>query len=293
MRCGSTSPVSPPLPMLATNCFRRGSGAPHRRPIRATCEDDQNLFPPGSEVVHGQASMRPLASARLRHQQQVLLSTLLLMLLSVVAACSPSERPDPVIGCLGDSITMGVTESGVPKAKTDPLGGYPGRLGRLLGPHTRVLGRGIGGATTRVWLENPRTEPGLAVWRVIVAPWLGPEFKEPDPLDASLAVATLRPLHADIIIIFLGINDIYFDARRDPDVPEHVVARLETLHQQTAPLAHTVLVATALPNHRDPAPLIATLNERIRAHFPNFLPLGERFSAAQWEHLLGDEVHPN
>src|SRR5262249_3452458 len=110
MRCGSTSPVSPPLPILATDCVRRGSGPTHRRPYRATCEDDQRLFPPGSEVVHGQASMRPLASARLRHQQQVLLSTPLLMLLSALAACSPSERPHPVIGCLGDSITMGVAK---------------------------------------------------------------------------------------------------------------------------------------------------------------------------------------
>lgn len=237
--------------------------------------------------------MRPLASARLRHQQQVLLSTPLLMLLSALAACSPSERPHPVIGCLGDSITMGVAKSGVPKGNMDPLGGYPGRLGRLLGPHTRVVGRGIGGATTRLWLENPRVEPGLTVWRTLVAPWLGPEFKAPDPGDVSLAVAALRPLHADIVIIFLGINDIYFDKLRDPDLPEHVVAHLATLCEQIAPLARTVLVATALPNHRDPAPLIAALNERIRARFPDFLPVGERFSAVSWEHLLGDEVHPN
>ncbi len=54
-----------------------------------------------------------------------------------------------------------------------------------------------------------------------------------------------------------------------------------------------MLLATPLPNHRDPPALVDDLARRIRAAHADALPLGERFAAADWERLLSDEVHPN
>src|SRR5262245_4658405 len=58
---------------------------------------------------------------------------------------------------VGDSITQGVTRSGVRRPeprpmRLDPAGGYPGRLAVLLDGGVRVVNRGIGGSLAGGWL---------------------------------------------------------------------------------------------------------------------------------------------
>src|SRR5262249_12897590 len=43
----------------------------------------------------------------------------------------------------------------------------------------------------------------------------------------------------------------------------------------------------------DPAEPRERLNARLREEHPDALPLGERFAAASWTQLLGDEIHPS
>ncbi|HSV05903.1 MAG TPA: SGNH/GDSL hydrolase family protein, partial [Candidatus Binatus sp.] len=66
------------------------------------------------------------------------------ILLAVAAPSAASSPSAQVIACLGDSITVGITHH----ADRDPLGGYPGRLQRRLGPRVHILNRGLSGTTT-------------------------------------------------------------------------------------------------------------------------------------------------
>ncbi len=203
--------------------------------------------------------------------------------------------PTKLILCMGDSITYGVTQSaqeGRPW-QLDSLGGYPARLQRRLGSRARVLNRGIAGATAEHWLagevlRNPKLWPRLPdVW---------PDFRFPGPPEgaSSLAQAVVQVERPDVAVIFLGVNDLTLPTRASKDkVPEEVARRLTELHSQVKSVVPIVLVATSLPNHRDPVELQHKLNAEIRAAFSNYLPLGERFAAAGWEDLLGDAIHPN
>src|SRR5262249_46964854 len=83
--------------------------------------------PRGAPLV---ASARRVGQGR----RPVVIAITLLALAGRGAVASPPVR---VIACLGDSITVGITRH----AARDPLGGYPGRLQRRLGPEVRVLNR--------------------------------------------------------------------------------------------------------------------------------------------------------
>ena len=203
----------------------------------------------------------------------------------------------PRIVCIGDSITEGVTRGagGAGPTLRDPDGGYPGRLARLLGTRAHVLGRGIGGATTETWLTDPRGAENRALWGLVAKTgWEDFPLTAP-PSDApSLLLAVLRADRADVVIVLLGTNDIGVDRWKfGPAVIDRASEGLASVYRQARSVAPRVLVATVLPNTRDPAALRASLNVRIRAEYPDFLPLAERFEAAGWERLLGDLVHPN
>jgi lysophospholipase L1-like esterase len=122
------------------------------------------------------------------------------------------------------------------------------------------------------------------------------------PADAPLP-APGRPLlraalerdRPDVVLVLLGVNDLYYE-RTDPPstaVVERTVARLATVAAEARAAGATVLLATALPNRRDPPSRVAALNAAIRALAPDFVPTGERFAEGDWEGSLADDVHPN
>ena len=209
----------------------------------------------------------------------------LLTLAGPSAATSPPTR---VIACLGDSITVGVTHRGA----RDPLGGYPGRLQRRVGPQVRVLNRGLAGTTTAFWLTDPSSEDGRRIWRGLLQLWPDLPRAEPPRAATSVMRATLDVDHPDLVVVLLGVNDLGAEPA-GAKIVERTSARLERIQQEASSPGRTVLLATLLPNRRDPEEPRARLNARIRARHPDALPLGERFAAAGWTHLLGDEIHPN
>jgi len=212
-----------------------------------------------------------------------------------LAGCRSAAGPHELqrILCLGDSITAGVTRSSAPgrPMSVDPLGGYPGRLQRRLGDRVRVMKRAVGGATTTFWLADPREPTGAAFWSAL----MGAESADQPPAGAASVVgAVMQHDRPELVVILLGVNDLNFAAReRVEAVVGEVAERLTMLQREVLSVARVALVATALPSLRDPPPLRDALNARIRAEHPDFLPLGERFAAAGWERLLGDEIHPN
>lgn len=213
----------------------------------------------------------------------------------LAAACGDGRSSHPVrptIAFLGDSITYGIVRGAPPGPRpvVDPQGGYPGRLGRRLGDRARVLNRGIGGATTTFWLATPDSKAGRAMWALVRrAPWF--EAGLAPPRGPSVAVAAIAPSHPDVVVVLLGVNDLYVRRGEGERGLAEALDGLETLARQLRAVARTVLVATPLPNHRDPPALVVALAAGIRARFPDALPLGERMRALDWEPLLADEVH--
>jgi lysophospholipase L1-like esterase len=72
-----------------------------------------------------------------------------------------------------------------------------------------------------------------------------------------------------------------------------VADRLDAAVRIASAESGAVLVSTLLPNLRDPADLRDGVNAEIQARHPDALRLGERFTEAGWQSLLGDEIHPN
>jgi lysophospholipase L1-like esterase len=220
--------------------------------------------------------------------------TLCVTAVLATAACG-ADRPSPIptIAFLGDSITYGVVRGprGGRGVEVDPQGGYPGRLARRLGDRARVLNRGIGGATTGLWLASPESPEGRAMWGLVQhAPWFEPALV---PRGESVALAALTGVHADVVVLLVGVNDLYVRRVEGAVALESALDGVTRLAGQAATVAPTVLVATPLPNHRDAPEEIAALRAGIHARFPDALPLGERFAALRWEPLLADEVHPS
>lgn len=205
-----------------------------------------------------------------------------------------NARRPPVIACIGDSITWGLTGSAVGGRPLvhDPEGGYPGRLQRLLGSRARVLNRGVGGSTAAQWLLAPQ-DPAAAPFRTLVEKGTVPDFPRaalasstPTALEAILAAD--RP---DIVVLLLGANDLALAHGAAPEEAARLVAeRLERLAEIAAQQGYRVLVSTVLPNTRDSPAALAALNDRIRARWPDFLPLAERLAEAGGT-LLSDEIH--
>src|SRR5262249_55000728 len=189
---------------------------------------------------------------------------------------------------LGDSITFGIIRG----ADRDPLGGYPGRLQRRLGPSVRVLNRGLSGTTTAFWLTPPSSEDGRRIWRGLLQLW--PDLPRGDP-SATATTITRAALDADrpaLVVILLGVNDLGASPA-DAHVVEQTSAWLARLRRGAGAPGGTVLLATPPPNRRDPPEPRKRLNARLREQHPDVLPLGERFAAGPWAQLLGDEIHPS
>jgi lysophospholipase L1-like esterase len=226
-------------------------------------------------------------------------AALLASLTAVLLGCT-TRGPVERISCIGDSITQGFVRGGANHtARFDPEGGYPGRLRPLLGPSVQVSNRGIGGSSARVWLADPHDGEGNVYWNVMRKGHDDLATTEL-PKDArSLVDVVIQHDRPQLVIIQLGINDIGMarlaqesEARKDEFV-EQLVEQLRELERQASRGAQTVLVATLLPNHRDPDDVRRKANRRIRETFPDALPLGEKFEAAGWENLLADLIHPN
>jgi len=217
------------------------------------------------------------------------------LLMVLLGACGGRSSPRaPVIACLGDSITYGTTHASPTGSQRDAKGGYPARLARLLGARARVLNRGAGGASAGLWLLDPHQGDGPTLWNVLKRNLDRPPRGSPPAGAPSLALAVLEGDRPDIVVILLGVNDIFHERQQRGDAVVAVTLdRLDRLREQAASVARTVLLATPLPNHRDPPALVNDLARRIRAAHADALPLGERFAAADWERLLSDEVHPN
>jgi hypothetical protein len=118
----------------------------------------------------------------------------LVVVLIIVVACGSDK---PTIVCLGDSITEGVTRVG----SADSAGGYPGRLQRRLGDRARIVNRGVGGASTRLWLLDHDAAVREPKWwarfhdrwkgrrRVRDSPSSTPFSKPTDPTSSSSSSA--------------------------------------------------------------------------------------------------------
>jgi len=210
------------------------------------------------------------------------------ILLAVAAPSAASSPSAQVIACLGDSITVGITHH----ADRDPLGGYPGRLQRRLGPRVHILNRGLSGTTTAFWLTRPSSEDGRSIWRGLLQIWPDLPRVEPSSTATSIARATLDSDRPALVVVLLGVNDLGASPA-DADIVEQTSARLERIRQEASSPGRTVLLATLLPNRRDPAEPRERLNARLHDDHPDVLPLGERFAAAPWTQLLSDDIHPS
>lgn len=230
----------------------------------------------------------PLVASWLRVGQGRRRTAIAITLLALAAPGAAGSPPARVIACLGDSITFGITHH----ADRDLLGGYPGRLQRRLGAGVHVLNRGLSGTTTDFWLTPPASEDGRSIWRGLLQLWPDLPRGEPSSTATSITRATLDADRPALVVVLLGVNDL--GARpADAHIVEQTSARLERIRQEASSPGRTVLLATLLPNRRDPAEPRERLNALLRAEHPDVLPLGERFAAAPWTQLLGDEIHPS
>lgn len=129
------------------------------------------------------------------------------------------------------------------------------------------------------------------MWHLVQkAPWFDPVLV---PQGKSVAIATLAPVHPDVVVLLIGVNDLYVHRQEGAAALDAALDGVTRLARQAATVAPVVLVATPLPNHRDGAGRLAEFTAGIRKRFPDALPLGERFAALKWDALLGDEVHPS
>lgn len=234
---------------------------------------------------------------RTRHFALGMLASLMWALLE------PKPGHTLTIAAIGDSITWGVTRAGTKgrgTGKRDARGGYPARLAALLGNGVEVLNRGIGGSTARGWLQPLRRKDSASSRRAaLMVPALSRIWKDfhprrtPRPGESLLAyvLGTDKP---DVALIFLGVNDLPALRTKPPPVAAKIVTdRIEKLLHTARKAAPAVLVATLLPNHRDPAEMVQAVNERLCALEPDCVRLDRAFASADDGNLLGDEIHPN
>jgi lysophospholipase L1-like esterase len=214
----------------------------------------------------------------------------------LAALLLPGRAAAFTILVIGDSITAGIVKSGRGgghDAEHDPEGGYPARLAALLGGDARVVGRGVGGASTGFWLDPPTTDPKTGR-RFLEALW--PDFhpdREPRAGENALSYV-LDGDRPDLVIVFVGINDL-MEHKKDPGgpAPGSVAERIAAIARGARTPKRPVLVGTLLPNRRDAAAVIAAVNERLCALEPDAVRLDEAFEKAGGTALLGDEVHPD
>jgi lysophospholipase L1-like esterase len=208
----------------------------------------------------------------------------------------PGRAPAFTILAIGDSITAGIVKSGRgggDPAQHDPEGGYPSRLAKLLGPDVRVVGRGAGGASTGFWLDPSTVDPKTAR-RFLEALW--PDLHPDRDLraDESALSYVLDAEHPDLVLVFIGINDL-MEHKKDPGgpAPAPVAERIAAIVRRARTPTRPVLVGTLIPNKRDATPIVAAVNARLCELEPGAVRLDEAFAKAGGNALLGDEVHPD
>ena len=74
---------------------------------------------------------------------------------------------------------------------------------------------------------------------------------EPPRGAKSLTRATLDVDHPDLVVVLLGVNDLGAEPT-GMKIVERTSARLERIQQEASSPGRTVLLATLLPNRRDP-----------------------------------------
>jgi lysophospholipase L1-like esterase len=202
-----------------------------------------------------------------------------------------------VVDAIGDSITAGYARSGDSRglgAEMDPGGGYPVRLRSLLDDGVEVRARGAGGTTLATWTTPSRGAPA-ALEALLRSLWpdLPPARHPPGPRQGALSW-TLEVDRPDVVILLLGVNDLWTDALRGgPPDARGTAERLARAARAARASGARVLVATLLPNERDPAGAIEETNRRLCELEPDCIRLDERFARAGGPALLGDEVHPS
>ncbi len=206
-------------------------------------------------------------------------------------------RKPVVVDAIGDSITAGYVRSGDMAghpAEFDPAGGYPGRLDALLDDRTLVRQRGAGGSTLASWTAEPRGKPAdLEALLRSLWPDLPSTARPPRPRQTALSW-TLDVDRPDVVILMLGVNDLWLDALAGgpPDArgAARGVARAATSARFRG---RRVLVATLLPNERDPEGAIEEFNRRLCELEPDCIRLDRDFARSGGSALLGDEIHPS
>jgi lysophospholipase L1-like esterase len=209
--------------------------------------------------------------------------------LALVGCGGEGPRAVRVIACIGDSITQGIVTPFV----RDSAGGFPGRLQRRLGDRVRVRNHGVGAATAGLWLLDPGTVDGARAWEIFTATMPDPPQDASPATGGSLVSTLLARERPDLVILLLGVNDVRELQGEGAASIDTVARRVDEVYRQAASLVPVVLIATLLPNARDPAALVEAVSARIRAGHPDFLPLGERFAAAGGTRLLADGIHPS
>lgn len=220
----------------------------------------------------------------------------------------PSGAPSPatpgartssvvVIDAIGDSITAGYVHSGDAngrRAQFDPEGGYPGRLGMLLDDGTRIRRRGVGGSTLATWTAEPRGNPAdLEALLRSLWPDLPSSARLPRPRQSALSW-TLDVDRPDVVILLLGVNDLWLDALvGGPPDARGAAGRVSRAAASARARGSRVLVATLLPNARDPEGALEEFNRTLCELEPDCLRLDRDFARAGGTALLGDEIHPS
>jgi lysophospholipase L1-like esterase len=125
------------------------------------------------------------------------------LLVAIVCSAAPAAADDKRILVFGDSISWGwvPTEKGFPTSRYPVADRWPTIMAEALGPGFRVLVNAVSGRTTDVdYAEGQDTLSGS-------------DFNGLKALPS--AIATEMPL--DLVIVFLGTNDLRSDVNRTPE----------------------------------------------------------------------------
>jgi lysophospholipase L1-like esterase len=212
-----------------------------------------------------------------------------IVLVLLLVGCRNDHASVRVIACLGDSITEGIVTPFV----RDRGGGFPGRLQRRLGDGVRVLNHGVGGSTAALWLLDPATPEGTRALQTFSAAMPDRPAADAGSQRGSIAATVLAGDRPDLVILLIGVNDVLAHRADGTAAVDTVVGSVEAVRREASSVARRVLVATLLPNSRDPPALVTAVSARLRAAHPDALLLGERFEAAGGRRLLADGIHPS
>lgn len=206
-------------------------------------------------------------------------AALLFVFVGPVPGCRGPGVPVVVV-CVGDSITAGTVRAGV----NDVEGGWPGRLGRLLGHRARVVNRGIGGATAGLWAGTAAPRATAIYLRLMERRW--PELAGAD--DAPLLDRVLVHDRPDVVVVLLGVNDLRVDDSRDGE--RRLLGDLERLVRDARLVVPNVLVVTLPPVPGLSREAVARVNTGILELGAPVISVWAEMDGR--EGLFADGVHP-